>query len=148
MVGLQVRNWSEINISTIMTGKTDDGVLLLSLFLKDYKETCKPTEPIVVSCGACLERYYKEYLKTKEMSAEIINSGYELHKKYEGITLFGSGLVITNKTLSDEIAKRLLKDHPRGEQLFSKIVKEEPVIEAKKEETPKAKRKPRAKKSK
>lgn len=43
---------------------------------------------------------------------------YKLLPMFEGITIFGTGLVITNENLTDEIAELLLKEHPHGDKLF------------------------------
>jgi hypothetical protein len=64
---------------------------------------------------------------------EKIKSKYKLKLMFEGITLFGTGLVITNETLTDEIGEQLLNEHPHGVALFDeipkKVVKEASVIE-------------------
>ena len=54
------------------------------------------------------------------------NSGYKLKPMYNGIRFgaFGSNKFANNENLTDEMAKKLIKDHPKGEGLFLTIPKE------------------------
>ena len=116
-------NWVNLGIEQIMNGTNSEGVRYLTLFLKDYKAIVQPTEPIVASCPKCIRKYFQELINHKTM--EKTESKYKLKAKYEGITLFGTGLIITNKNLTDELGARLMKKHPAGIKLFEVYPTEE-----------------------
>jgi hypothetical protein len=115
-----IDKWSKLSANTIFEGKNSDGVRYLNEFLKDYQDTIKPTEPIYGSCLKCVQKYYYELLNYTKMAT---STKYKLKPKYEGITLFGTGLVITNATLTDELAEQLLAEHPAGATLFEEVAK-------------------------
>jgi hypothetical protein len=123
--------WNNLSTEQIKTGKNAEGVPYLTLFLQDYTQRFKPTEPLFPNCGKCLNTYIQKYKNYTPM--EKIKSKYKLKLMFEGITLFGTGLVITNETLTDEIGEQLLNEHPHGVALFDeipkKVVKEASVIE-------------------
>lgn len=122
--------WDNLSNDEIINGKNADGVSYLGLFLNDYTIRFKPTEPIYAGCRRCLNDYIYKYKNFKDM--EVTNSSYKLKLMFEGITLFGTGLVITNKNLTDKIAKKLLAEHPHGKELFDfipeEVVAPKPVV--------------------
>lgn len=112
--------WGELSRDEIINGYNGEGVRLLSLFLQAYAARFGDAEPLYASCYKCLTDYitkFQNYQKNKPMET----SKYKLLPMFEGITLFGTGLVITNETLTDEIADKLLKEHPHGAKLFEFI---------------------------
>jgi len=125
LVGL----WESLSNDEIINGKNADGVGYLGLFLQDYYKKFKPTEPIFAGCNKCLNDYIYKYKNTPIMEN---TSNYKLKPMFEGITLFGTGLVITNATITDKIAKQLLKEHPHGKELFESIPVEKVEVIVKK----------------
>jgi len=118
-------DWLSIQKETIFTGKDEKGNRYLSRFLSDYKKAFN-LEDINAGCKKCLDEYYKKMTKhLREMSKSNKNpqnSGYVLKAKYNGIPLkFGSPILVTNANITDEMAKDLLKNHKKGEDLFEKI---------------------------
>ncbi|SOC79821.1 hypothetical protein SAMN06296241_1358 [Salinimicrobium sediminis] len=115
-------DWREIDKAAIFTGKDENGNRYLSQFLKDYKDTFHP-DMINAGCSKCLEDYYQKFIKhLSTMSKKDTNSGYKLRAKYNGIPLeFGSPVQVSNANLTDELAQKLLKNHPAGEDLFETI---------------------------
>ena len=135
-----MRDWLKYDKGSIFRDKSKGGLLIQ--FLKEYKEQFGGS--INPSCNKCLNSYYDNYLKSLKMEdfkeKEVCN--YELHKKYDGIQLKFKGVRIQNKDLTNKLAEKLLKEHPHGAKLFSKIpeIKEEiKVVEKKtrKKRTPK-----------
>lgn len=110
-------DWGKLDIDVIFAGVNSENTRYLTLFLKEYVQLIEPTEPPMASCRKCLSQYLYEFLTYKPMKK--LEQNYQLKSKYEGITLFGTGLIITNKTITDEIGERLLKEHPAGVKLFS-----------------------------
>lgn len=118
-----MRNWLEIGRTAIFRDTSKGG--LLSNFLKEYKYDFGGT--IYPSCQKCLNSYWVNYIKSLDMGEEI-KCDYVLHKKYEGIQVGFGGKPINNKYLTNEIAETLIKNHPRGVKLFSKIPEEKEII--------------------
>ena len=82
----------------------------------------------------CINDAYKRlisYTNNKTMAEE---SNYKLKLKYQGA--FWKGKPLQNGSMTDKLAKDLIKNHPKGEGLFSVLPKEE-VKEVKKETTTK-----------
>jgi hypothetical protein len=119
-------NWEDFNLSDIIGGVTVDGVRYLKLFLIDYASIF--SEVVNPSCSKCLNNYLHKY-KTKFKKMES-NSQYKLKNKYNGISLeFGSAIQVFNDTITDELAKKLLKSYDK-ELIFEKY----PLTENTKEE--------------
>lgn len=110
-------NWSKLDIEIIFSGKNAEGVRYLQLFLSDYVSLIEPKDTPIASCKKCLKKYLYEFLTYKPKTMEKQN--YQLKPKYEGITIFGTGIVFTNANLTDELAERLVKEHPAGVKLFA-----------------------------
>ena len=63
-------------------------------------------------------------------------SGYKLKPMYEGIPLeFGSQIHVTSKSITKKQAELLIKNHPRGEELFAEIPQKQKVKKAPKKES-------------
>lgn len=99
--------WHEINVESIIGGKTSDNVSLLKLFLIDYKREFS-VETVNAACPKCIVSYHREFItKYRKMENQ---SQYTLHKKREGLQLeFGGSLLITNQNITDRYAEKLIK---------------------------------------
>ena len=143
------KNWKKYDKQTIFADKKKGGLFVT--FLKEYRDEFKVQ--VNASCPSCFEKYYKDYLnsiKPKEkMSKKKNNCDYELHKKYENITLKHDGERIRNRDLTNELAERLIAEHPHGAKLFSVIKKKstKKVVAKITMPRPKAKKKTKAEKS-
>lgn len=104
-----------MDISTIISNVTDDGVKYLQLFLQEYTKIF--SETVNPGCQKCLTTYldrYKNHFKTMENK-----SNYRLHAKYENIPLeFGSAILVNNGNITDEYAEHILSQGGR-EHLFA-----------------------------
>ena len=50
------------------------------------------------------------------------NSGFKLKDTYNGIQLaFGSKVILSNVSLTDELAVKAIREHPLGEGLFAEL---------------------------
>ncbi len=114
-------DWTKIDKVTIFNGKDENGNRYLSQFLRDYQETFHP-DIINAGCDRCLEDYYQKFIKYLSTMSKKEITGYKLKEKYNGIPLeFGSPVYVSNANLTDELAKKLLKKHPAGVELFDVI---------------------------
>ena len=133
-----MKDWIKYDKQTIWNDKKKGGLLVS--FLADYRDTFNIE--VNASCGSCFNKYYTDYLNSLPMDeTKFEKCDYELHKKYENITLKFSGKRIRNRDLTNELAKDLIANHPHGEKLFSVIAKK-----STKKVKPIAKKKPTAKK--
>ncbi|WP_396195929.1 hypothetical protein [Flavobacterium sp.] len=99
--------WHEMNVESIIGGKTSDNVSLLKLFLIDYKLEFF-VETVNAACQKCIVSYHKEFIKKYRKMEN--KSQYLLHKKREGLQLeFGGSLLITNENITDRYAEKLIK---------------------------------------
>lgn len=99
--------WHEMNVETIIGGKTSDNVSLLKLFLIDYKSEFF-VETVNAACPKCIVSYHNEFIKKYNKMEN--KSQYLLHKKREGLQLeFGGSLIITNQNITDRYAEKLIK---------------------------------------
>lgn len=116
-----MRDWSKIDKVVIFKGTDENGNRYLSQFLKDYQQLTGAKE-LNVGCGNCLEDYYKKYIQNFSTMSKKNKSGYVLKAKYDGIPLkFGSRTFVSNRNMTDQLAKELIKNHPKGEDLFDAI---------------------------
>tara|TARA_R110000851_G_scaffold73647_2_gene162431 strand:- start:200 stop:625 length:426 start_codon:yes stop_codon:yes gene_type:complete len=131
-----VEKYRELGKAVVFRDISRNG--LLTNFLKDYKLEFGGGK-LNPSCSSCRNEYWTNYLNLFEMK-EIIECDYVLHQKYSGGVKIGfNGRPIRNGEMTNEVAAELLRTHPRGELLFSKLpeskeieVKEEVIIEPKK----------------
>lgn len=117
------------DMATVFRDTTKGGLLLN--FLRDYKKHFN-TGKLNPSCSSCRLEYWRNYInlfKNKEME----KSKYILKLKYNGINLGATGQPIRNGEMTDKQAEELIKNHPKGKDLFDFIP--EPKIK------PKAKKK-------
>ncbi len=120
-----MRDWLKFDKNEIFNGKDEKGNRYLSQFLSDYQQTFNP-EDINAGCQKCLNGYYQKMINHLTMSnkkkEDSNNSGYLLKKKYENIPLsFGSRHLVNNQNITDEMAKALIDNHAKGEDLFQVI---------------------------
>ncbi|KGO88096.1 hypothetical protein Q765_03310 [Flavobacterium rivuli WB 3.3-2 = DSM 21788] len=103
-----------MDIDTIRSGKTTDGVRYLELFLKEYISIFGGT--VNAGCPKCLTDYlnrYKNHMKTTNNT-----SGYKLLAKYQNIPLeFGSQILVNDENITKEYADILLSQ-PGGHRFF------------------------------
>lgn len=118
------RNWKAIGKDKILKGNDEFGNPYRSQFLKDYHARFGGhTETL---CERCVAQQIDKYFNTKTMSN--VKSAYRLKSKYEGISLgFGSTVRVTNATLTDAIAKKLINNHNLGEALFDVVPEKKPA---------------------
>ena len=122
--------WKEYTANDVLRQTDKNANRLLSSFARDYKKVFN--RDICPSCKDFNQKFQEFLNHTKTMSQKKNNSGYVLKKMYENIPLaFGSNIYVNNQNLTDAYAKKLLKNHPRGEELFSAIPK--PAISKKSE---------------
>lgn len=122
-------DWRKLDKATIFTGKDENGNRYLSQFLRDYQKTFNP-DMINAGCTKCLEDYYLTFIKFLSTMSKPKNSGYKLKEKYNGIPLeFGSPVFVSNSNLTDELAQKLIKKHPAGEDLFEELPEKTPAEE-------------------
>jgi len=111
--------FQNMDINTIATGATADGVRYLQLFLSEYRSIF--SEAVNPSCNKCLNNYltkYKNYIMSKTNQN---TSGYVLKAKYENMPLeFGSSILVNNTNITEEYALKLL-EQDEGERFFASI---------------------------
>ena len=112
-----MRDWTKYDKGAIFRDKSKGG--LLSQFLKEYKEQFGGS--ITPSCNKCLNGYYYNYLNSLTKMEEENKCNYELRLKYNGIKCKKTGRPVRNADMTDKQAKLLIKYHPAGGKLFSKI---------------------------
>ena len=113
-----LKYWLGLEKVTIFTGKDKDGNRYLTQFIRDYRALSGNTD-INIGCNKCLNTYYDNFIKIIKSMSNTKTTKARIKPKYEGIQLkFGSKIFVTNKTLTDEQAVYLLKNHPHGEKLF------------------------------
>lgn len=116
-------DWTEYTREVVFNQKKEDGSLLLTDFIRDYKNVFKPVE-VNIGCLSCLNQYYDKLINyiTKMGTKTPEKCLFKLKEKYNGVRLgFNTNLLIHNGNITDELAIRLLKEHPRGELLFTII---------------------------
>ena len=117
-------NWLEFDKDTIFEGKDVNGNRYLNQFLNDYERVFNITD-FNVGCKKCLNDYYIKLITHLQMGNTIEPKEYQLKPKYDGIPLsFGSPITVTNANITKKYAEKLLKNHPRGKDLFDVLPKE------------------------
>lgn len=122
-------DWSVFDAETVFRGKSPEGTPYLLQFLRDYKRIVNPAEAPVASCKKCVQKYLNQLINFKKMDIKI-SKNWKLKAKYEGITLFGTGIILTNSNITDELAERFYKEHPAKENLFDLMPEELPSEDA------------------
>lgn len=115
-----MKDWQKYTAVEVLKNKDENGNRLLSEFARDYKQIFN--SEICPNCNDFNLKFQKFIKTIQEMKNKNQNSGYILKKMYENIPLeFGSAIYVNNKNITDEYAKKLLKNHPRKEELFDHI---------------------------
>lgn len=110
-------DFTAMDLNTITSGVSGDGVKYLELFLKAY--TALTSEKVNPGCNKCLTSYLTKYKNL--MSQDKNKSGYILKAKYENIPLeFGSDVLVNNGNINEDYARKLLS-HVGGEMYFDTI---------------------------
>ena len=126
-------DWRNYTAEQVRT-KSVDGVRLAKLFNVDFKE--KFNRNTCLSCTQDFAKDFQKYINTMSDKKKE-QPKYLLKKKFDGISIgFNKGRAF-NATLTEKQAKDLIKNHPKGKDLFEVIPKEEPKKETPKKETPK-----------
>lgn len=136
MLSLQKYNWSDFDINYIVSSKNADGVRLLELFLKDYKEEFN-VQTVNPSCQKCLKGYLEQF-KNKYKKMNTSKSNYKLKNKYQNIPLRYTGegynIMVNNDNLTVEYAEILLERYPK-EKIFEAYPSDEETTETVEENT-------------
>ncbi len=116
-----MNNWGKYKAEEVLTETDKNGNRLISAFAKDYKTVFN--QDICPACKDFKEKFQKYLKKIQDMSnSNKKNSGFVLKKMYENIPLkFGSAIYVNNQNLTDDYAKELINNHPRGKDLFDII---------------------------
>ena len=119
-MGTSIRQWFELDGRAVR-----DNRQLFKEFSDDYLYLFG--KKVNKNCGVCWLDYWYNMIKKQETMGfvqkkeTVSNTEYKLKAKYNGIRFFGK--MITQHGLTDTIAKKLIKDHPAGENLFDFIPK-------------------------
>ena len=109
-------DWLQYTPDQIKNEANEQGVRLLSLFSSDYKAVTGKT--LCASCRGLREKINEYHQKKIEMDTKE-KCDYKLKKMYEGIPLeFGSQVHVSNRNLTNKLAKQLIAKHPKGVALF------------------------------
>jgi len=117
-------DYSKLSFDELAKGKFDDNRSYLVEYRNDFR-SIMGQDPCV-NCGKKYQEYQNFKSKLSEM-ADVKNSGFKLKEMYNGIPLsrdFGSKDFVSNATLDDEKAKKLITEHPKGVELFSQLPKD------------------------
>ena len=109
--------WLELSIQTIIGGKSPEGRLYLSDFLKDYTRAFGGT--VNAQCAKCLKEYINKY-RSKMATTNTPSHGYILKKKYNGLQLPNGGEPVNNATLTLEQVQVLLDFYKDPAKIFDK----------------------------
>lgn len=108
--------WDKYQAVEVRTGTDQDGNRLIISFARDYKEVFG--SDICPNCNG-FDRKFNNFLNKTKLMTEKKKSRYVLKKMYQNIPLeFGSSLFLNNENMTDEYGAKLLKNHPRGKDLF------------------------------
>lgn len=114
-------DWGKYQAAEVLSGMNENGSRLLPFLAKDYKE--KTGGEICPSCGSFNQKYNSFIQKYYIMKKDNENTcGFRLKPMYQNIPAsFGSAVFVNNNNITDELALGLLKNHPRGKDLFDVI---------------------------
>ena len=122
-------DWQQYTPKQVRTDKIGGSRLVLA-FAKDYKNYFNQ-ELTCINCESSFKNEFLKYIRT--MSKEAKND-YELKPKYNGLPLgFGLRGRVYNGKITKKQADHLLKNHPKGEDLF-KVLPEDSSVEMSKKE--------------
>lgn len=112
-----MRDWSIYNADTVLNGKDKDGNRLVLEFSKDFRE--RMGYNLDISCPKCFRNDFDKFLNKNNMSTKN-KSSFKLKPMYNGIALgFGSKVFLSDDNITDELAEKFVKEHPKGLGLFS-----------------------------
>jgi len=114
-----VIDWKKYDANFVRT-QIVDGQRLVLIFANDFKN--KFNREICISCESNFKTDFQKYIN----SMDTKKSEYKLKAKYDGILLgFGKKGRLTNDNMNDKDALYLIKNHPKGKDLFEVFPKEE-----------------------
>ena len=119
-------DWLSVDKDTVFNGSDAHGNRYLNQFLADY-ERIFDLKDLNAGCKNCLNNYYSNLIKHLNMGNTTESKAYQLKEKYNGIPLkFGSPVLVNNGNITKEYAEELIKNHPRGIDLFDVLPDREP----------------------
>ena len=119
-------DWTKYDADSVRTGYKDGRRLALD-FAIDFKN--KFNRDVCISCEGNFKADFKKYINSMQNKS----SNYKLKAKYNGIPLgFGKKGRLTNESMNDKDALFLIKNHPKGKELFEVYPIEEQTIKPKK----------------
>jgi hypothetical protein len=113
-------NWLDKTAEQIKTGTDEKGTRLVLAFQSDYKKIFGQGAECCHTCPSFTAKVQK-YKQTITKMKEVDNSGFKLKAKYEGIQVPFGSKPVSNVNLTDAKAKEIIKNHPKGVELFDKL---------------------------
>jgi len=110
-------DWTKYKAEEIRSGTDQNGNRLFPQFAQDYHSVFQTDV-----CPNCKDFPVKvqNFLIKIKMSKE--ESNFKLKEKYDGLPLeFGSQVYVSNASITNENALKLLKTHPKGKDLFQTL---------------------------
>lgn len=114
-------DWGKYQAAEVLSGMNENGGRLISLFARDYKKTTG--NDICHTCNSFIQKFNSFIQKYYTMAKDAENTcGFRLKPMYQNIPAsFGSPIFVNNNNITEELALGLLKNHPRGKDLFDVI---------------------------
>ena len=110
--------WHRLAPSFIRSGKDDSGERLILGFAKEFER--KMGRRLNIGCPSCFLSDFHQY--SNHFNSDTM-ANYKVQPRYEGLTkrIDGKIEVLSNVGLTDELAEKFVKNHPRGLDLFQKF---------------------------
>jgi hypothetical protein len=114
-------DWGKYQAAEVLSGMNENGGRLISLFARDFKKITG--NDICHTCNSFTQKFNSFIQKYYIMIKDTENTcGFRLKPMYQNIPAsFGSPIFVNNNNITDELALGLLKNHPRGKDLFDVI---------------------------
>lgn len=114
-------DWGKYQAAEVLSGMNENGGRLISLFARDYKKITG--NDICHTCNSFIQKFNSFIQKYYTMAKDAENTcGFRLKPMYQNIPAsFGSPIFVNNNNITEELALGLLKNHPRGKDLFDVI---------------------------
>ena len=114
-------DWGKYQAAEVLSGMNENGSRLISLFARDYKKITG--NDICHTCNSFIQKFNSFIQKYYTMAKDAENTcGFRLKPMYQNIPAsFGSPIFVNNNNITEELALGLLKNHPRGKDLFDVI---------------------------
>ncbi len=110
-------DWTKYKAEEVRSGSDQNGSRLFPQFAQDYHKVFQTD--VCPNCKDFPVKFQNFLIKIK-MSQE--ESNFKLKEKYDGLPLeFGSQVYVTNANITNENALKLLKNHPKGKDLFQTL---------------------------